>query len=188
MWIFRYRYNKAHIATRNSIERAFGVWKRRFPCLDMKMQYKPERAVTIITACAALHNLGRKMCDPCPPSQSPPSSPSARRATSRPLPPPPPPPQNSPSGVQIRQNLITRSFTWLLVLFYCFTAVGWSNQIIIFQQRLATEKCIKTRKCLNNCPNLCQQQARVNTYKDIGWGIHETNNILYIFYISIRQH
>lgn len=28
-------YNKAHIRIRNSVERAFGVWKRRLPCLDM---------------------------------------------------------------------------------------------------------------------------------------------------------
>ncbi|CAN8003295.1 unnamed protein product, partial [Ixodes pacificus] len=48
---------KAHIKTRNSVERAFGIWKRRFPCLDMKLQHKPRRAVQIITACAALHNL-----------------------------------------------------------------------------------------------------------------------------------
>ncbi|CAN7943386.1 unnamed protein product, partial [Ixodes pacificus] len=51
------RYQKAHIKTRNSVERAFGIWKRRFPCLDMKLQHKPRRAVQIITACAALHNL-----------------------------------------------------------------------------------------------------------------------------------
>ncbi|KAG0442235.1 hypothetical protein HPB47_015755 [Ixodes persulcatus] len=51
------KYQKAHIRTRNSVEQAFGVWKRRFPCLDMRLQHKPERSAVIITACAALHNL-----------------------------------------------------------------------------------------------------------------------------------
>ncbi|CAN7977082.1 unnamed protein product, partial [Ixodes persulcatus] len=54
------RYNKAQIRTRNSVERAFGVWKRRFPCLDMRLQYRTRRSCAIITACAALHNLGRE--------------------------------------------------------------------------------------------------------------------------------
>ncbi|KAG0416382.1 hypothetical protein HPB47_006462 [Ixodes persulcatus] len=58
------KYNKAQIKTRNSIERAFGVWKWRFPCLHMRLQHKPERSAAIITACAALHNLGRHLLDP----------------------------------------------------------------------------------------------------------------------------
>lgn len=60
------RYNKSHIKTRNSVERAFGVWKRRFPCLDMKLQIKTELVPVVITACAALHNFGRKRNDPVP--------------------------------------------------------------------------------------------------------------------------
>ncbi|CAN7949971.1 unnamed protein product, partial [Ixodes pacificus] len=52
-----YRYQAAHLKTRNSVERAFGVFKRRFPCLDMRLQYKAERSALIITACAALHKL-----------------------------------------------------------------------------------------------------------------------------------
>ncbi|XP_070385772.1 putative nuclease HARBI1 [Dermacentor albipictus] len=60
------RYNKAHIKTRNSIERAFGVWKRRFPCLDMKLQHKPRNAARIITACAALHNVALLRREPEP--------------------------------------------------------------------------------------------------------------------------
>ncbi|KAH7940689.1 hypothetical protein HPB49_003554 [Dermacentor silvarum] len=59
-------YNKAHIKTRNSIERAFGVWKRRFPCLDMKLQHKPQNAARIITACAALHNVALLRQEPEP--------------------------------------------------------------------------------------------------------------------------
>lgn len=30
-------YNEAQIRTRNTIERMFGVWKRRFPCLSQKL-------------------------------------------------------------------------------------------------------------------------------------------------------
>ncbi|XP_049272472.1 putative nuclease HARBI1 [Rhipicephalus sanguineus] len=60
------RRYKARIKTRNSVERAFGVWKRRFPCLDMKLQHKPERAARVITACAALHNLVLSRGEPEP--------------------------------------------------------------------------------------------------------------------------
>ncbi|KAG0441718.1 hypothetical protein HPB47_015879 [Ixodes persulcatus] len=58
------RYQKAHIKTRNSVKRAIGIWKRRFPCLDMRLQHKPCRAIQIITACAALHNLACLKKDP----------------------------------------------------------------------------------------------------------------------------
>lgn len=34
------RYNGAHIQTRNTVERAFGVLKRRFPCLRMGLRIK----------------------------------------------------------------------------------------------------------------------------------------------------
>ena len=33
-------YNSAHIATRNVVERSFGVLKRRFPCLRMGLRIK----------------------------------------------------------------------------------------------------------------------------------------------------
>ncbi|KAH6920632.1 hypothetical protein HPB50_028382 [Hyalomma asiaticum] len=62
------RYQAAHIRTRNSIERAFGVWKRRFPCLDMGLQHLAERSAVIATACAALHNLAVLRQDPEPPA------------------------------------------------------------------------------------------------------------------------
>ncbi|KAH7959862.1 hypothetical protein HPB49_014425 [Dermacentor silvarum] len=60
------RYDKAHIKTRNSIDRAFGVGKRRFSCLDMKLQHKPQNAARIITACAALHNVALLRREPEP--------------------------------------------------------------------------------------------------------------------------
>lgn len=58
--LFFRRYNKAHISTRNSIERAFAVWKRMFPCLTKKLATKLETTVAVITATAVLYNMCRK--------------------------------------------------------------------------------------------------------------------------------
>ncbi|KAL1445286.1 hypothetical protein MTO96_045105 [Rhipicephalus appendiculatus] len=62
------RYQAAHIRTRNAIERAFGGWKRRFPCLDMGLQHLAERSDVITTVCAALHYLAVIRHDPEPPA------------------------------------------------------------------------------------------------------------------------
>lgn len=51
------KYNEAQIATRNPIERCFGVLKRRFPCLSMGLRVKLDTVMNIIVACAILHNL-----------------------------------------------------------------------------------------------------------------------------------
>ncbi|CAN7979166.1 unnamed protein product, partial [Ixodes persulcatus] len=109
------RYQKAHIKTRNSVERAFGIWKRRFPCLDMKLQHKPSRAVQIITACAALHNLACLRKDPHPPPPpAPPVVPRARRPRRRAARPVHLPPvdivEDSLTGIQTRERIIERSF------------------------------------------------------------------------------
>ncbi|XP_075733015.1 putative nuclease HARBI1 [Rhipicephalus microplus] len=61
------RYQAAHMRTRNTIERAFGMWKRRFPCSDMGLQNLVERSVVNTTACAALHNLAVLRQDAEPP-------------------------------------------------------------------------------------------------------------------------
>ncbi|KAH7955548.1 hypothetical protein HPB52_001244 [Rhipicephalus sanguineus] len=61
-----FRYNRSHKKTRCSVERAFGIWKRRFPCLDMRMQIKATTSALVITACAALHNFSRHLNDPLP--------------------------------------------------------------------------------------------------------------------------
>ncbi|KAH7980154.1 hypothetical protein HPB49_013461 [Dermacentor silvarum] len=62
------RYQAAHIRTRNTVEKAFGVWKRRFPCLDMGLQHSAERSAVVTTACAALYNLTVLRQDPDPPA------------------------------------------------------------------------------------------------------------------------
>ncbi|KAG0445488.1 hypothetical protein HPB47_014647 [Ixodes persulcatus] len=104
------RYQKAHIRTRNSVERAFGVWKRQFPCLDMRLQHKPERSAVIITACAALHNLARLRNDPCPPPMPAPPVPPQRRRRQPHLP-PTPDPVDTINGAWKRAQIISRSFT-----------------------------------------------------------------------------
>lgn len=50
-------YNESHIRTRNSIERLFGVWKRRFPVLAYGLRCKLETVMIIITAVGVLHNI-----------------------------------------------------------------------------------------------------------------------------------
>lgn len=51
------RYNRAHISTRNIIERLNGVLKRRFACLSRKLQNKLVNVPNIIVTCAILHNI-----------------------------------------------------------------------------------------------------------------------------------
>ncbi|XP_013925986.1 PREDICTED: putative nuclease HARBI1 isoform X1 [Thamnophis sirtalis] len=55
-----YRYNLAHSATHNIIERTFRTLQARFRCLDGSkgtLQYSPEKAGNIILACCVLHNI-----------------------------------------------------------------------------------------------------------------------------------
>lgn len=51
------RYNRAHIRTRNVIERLNGVLKRRFACLARKLQNSIPNTCNIIVTCAILHNI-----------------------------------------------------------------------------------------------------------------------------------
>ncbi|KYN09829.1 Putative nuclease HARBI1 [Trachymyrmex cornetzi] len=50
-------YNIIHRKTRLIVERTFGVWKRRFPCLARGLTTKLICSTTIVVACAVLHNL-----------------------------------------------------------------------------------------------------------------------------------
>ncbi|XP_030069244.1 putative nuclease HARBI1 [Microcaecilia unicolor] len=57
------RYNEAHIATRCTIERMFGVLKSRFRCLHISggsLQYSPEKVADIVLVCCMLHNITLK--------------------------------------------------------------------------------------------------------------------------------
>ncbi|XP_071577193.1 putative nuclease HARBI1 isoform X2 [Temnothorax nylanderi] len=50
-------YNILHRRTRIIVERTFGIWKRRFPCLSRGLSNKLICSTTIVVACAVLHNL-----------------------------------------------------------------------------------------------------------------------------------
>lgn len=52
-----YSYNAIHGRTRRIVERTFGIWKRRFPCLSRGLTTKLVTSTTIVVACAVLHNL-----------------------------------------------------------------------------------------------------------------------------------
>ncbi|KAK5644374.1 hypothetical protein RI129_005674 [Pyrocoelia pectoralis] len=60
-------YNESHIRTRNSIERCFGVLKRRFPVLAYGCRLKTETILTVIVATAVLHNIAIQMREGNPP-------------------------------------------------------------------------------------------------------------------------
>lgn len=51
------RYNTSHVRTRNTIERAFGILKRRFAVLSIPVRTKLDTTKKIIMSCAVLHNI-----------------------------------------------------------------------------------------------------------------------------------
>ena len=58
-------YNRSHIKTRNCVERLFGVWKRRFPCLHLGFRVKLKNVTPIIIATAVLHNFAIDASEDC---------------------------------------------------------------------------------------------------------------------------
>lgn len=54
---FCFSYNAIHGRTRRIVERTFGIWKRRFPCLSKGLSTKLLTSTSIVVACAVLHNL-----------------------------------------------------------------------------------------------------------------------------------
>lgn len=50
-------YNESHIRTRNTVERCFGVWKRRFPILSNGIRVALSTSQAIVVATAILHNI-----------------------------------------------------------------------------------------------------------------------------------
>ncbi|KAH7941083.1 hypothetical protein HPB49_009925 [Dermacentor silvarum] len=109
-----FRYNKSLSRTRCSVERTFGVWKRRFPCLDMTLQIKTTSVPIVITACAALHNFGHLLREPTPPPpQSQENHDSGSPAPTSPAPPRPPampPVPDTASGFRMRERIVTQYF------------------------------------------------------------------------------
>lgn len=50
-------YNESLIRTRNVVERSYGVWKKRFPGLALRLRLKKETIQAVIVATAVLHNI-----------------------------------------------------------------------------------------------------------------------------------
>ena len=50
------QYNVAHKGTRRIVENAFGMLKRKFPCLKY-LRLSPTKAARVVIACATLHNV-----------------------------------------------------------------------------------------------------------------------------------
>lgn len=48
------------------VERTFGVWKRRFPCLSRGLSLKLVTCTGVVSACAVLHNLALYFKDVLP--------------------------------------------------------------------------------------------------------------------------
>lgn len=59
----QFRYNSAHVKSRSVIERLFGIWKRRFACLEYGLRCNLDTSLTVIIAVAVLHNMGIKWKD-----------------------------------------------------------------------------------------------------------------------------
>lgn len=63
------RYNQIQSRTRMVVERTFGVWKRRFPCLSRGLSLKLITCTAVVSACAVLHNLALQFQDVLPEEQ-----------------------------------------------------------------------------------------------------------------------
>lgn len=64
-------YQRAHISTRNIVERFNGQWKKRFTCLWIGMRFrKLETVMSVVVATAVLHNICKIRGDHLPPPLS----------------------------------------------------------------------------------------------------------------------
>ena len=48
------RYNRAHIATRGTVENMFGLWKSRFRCISIPLKISLKNTLVIVVATACL--------------------------------------------------------------------------------------------------------------------------------------
>lgn len=64
-------YQRAHISTRNVVERYMGQWKKRFPCLWLGMRFRRLPVIqNVIVATAVLHNICKNQGDTDAPTLS----------------------------------------------------------------------------------------------------------------------
>jgi len=50
-------FQESVIRTHNPVERQYGVWKRMFPVLSLGLRLSLKRTMSVIVACAILHNI-----------------------------------------------------------------------------------------------------------------------------------
>jgi nuclease HARBI1 len=119
------RYNRCQISTRNTVERQYGVWKRRFPALKLGMRTTVENALVVIIATSVLHNMALGMGENEPPEDKTLKLMLDEQRRSRPayrvyddvsddiIRVPDRPAGTGPrSGQTVRQRIITDYFTW----------------------------------------------------------------------------
>jgi len=64
------RFNRCHTSTRNTVERQYGIWKRRFPALKLGMRVDVDNALPIVVATAVLHNMALGAGEAVPPDDT----------------------------------------------------------------------------------------------------------------------
>lgn len=65
----QHSYNHSHKQTRKTIERSFGVLKRRFPAVGLGCRTKVTTICAIIMACCVLHNIALELKEELPPEE-----------------------------------------------------------------------------------------------------------------------
>lgn len=96
-------YNFIQSKTRRIVERTFGVWKRRFPCLMRGLTNKLICSTSIVMACAVLHNLSLRYDNILPEDREPYEE--VEEVPVEPF------PQQPGEGFAVRAALIDRLFT-----------------------------------------------------------------------------
>ncbi|XP_049276148.1 uncharacterized protein LOC125760310 [Rhipicephalus sanguineus] len=101
-------YNKAHTAMRTVVERCIGVLKSRFQSLQryQTLLYNPDRAATIIAACAALHDIALAAHEPVLEGHDDDTDDVELLPAAADL---PPPPQREPAAAQPRNEPASRT-------------------------------------------------------------------------------
>lgn len=119
------RYNRCQISTRNTVERSYGVWKRRFPAMKLGMRIDVDKVLVVIVATAVLHNMALGAGEDDPPADTTLRQMLEEQRRGRPMyriyddvpddvitVPDRPAAAGPRSGQATRQRIITEYFTW----------------------------------------------------------------------------